>query len=143
MEDLDGIDFKIARLNQSGTASDREFADIQVGESGDMDVITGNDNLGQSITNRLLTRQGELEWLGHTAYGSRLYELIGEPNGVLVRAKAELYIRESLLQESRVEEVTGIHFEPVGRSAERNALKVRIGIKSRSGEFTINLNLQT
>lgn len=143
MEDLDGIDFKIVRLNQSGTASDRTFADIQLSESGDMDVVTGNDNLGQSLTNRLLTRRGELEWLGHPEYGSRLYELIGEPNGVLARAKAELYIRESILQESRVEEITGIQFDFANNGAERNVLKAKIGIKSSAGEFTIDLNLQT
>ena len=143
MEDIEGIDFKIVRLSQSGIASDREFADIQLNESGDMDVITGNDNLGQSLTNRLLTRKGELGWLGHSEYGSRLHELIGEPNGVLVRAKAELYIRESVLQEDRVEEITGIQFEPTRTGSERNVLKVSIGIKSRSGEFTMNLNLQT
>lgn len=143
MEDINGIDFKIVRTGQSGIASDRGFADIELSESGDMNITSGNDNLGQSIVNRLLTRQGELAWLGHPDYGSRLHELIGEPNGVLVRAKAELYIRESLLQESRIEEVTGIHFESVERSYERNVLKVTIGIKAAPGTFTINLDLQT
>jgi len=141
MADLQDMDFRIIRIKQSGTASDREFADIHLDEKGDLNTATGNDNLAQAVVNRLLTRKGELSWLGHTDYGSRLHELIGEPNTSLFRAKAELFIRESLLQEGRIEEITGIQFAPISRQSERNMLKVIIGVKSSEGEFNVDLDL--
>ena len=67
--------------------------------NGDLNICSGNNNLTQAIQNRLFTRVGELKKLGHPNYGSKLYQLIGEPNNWRTRSMAELYIRESLKNE--------------------------------------------
>ena len=77
---------------------------------GDVDITIGRDNLVQAIINRLLTRRGELATLGHPDYGSRLHELIGELNNLRLRVLAELYIRDCLAQEIRIEKIRYVYF---------------------------------
>jgi hypothetical protein len=46
-------------------------------EAFDLGTFSDRENLAQALVLRLLTPRGSLASLGHTAYGSRLHELIG------------------------------------------------------------------
>jgi phage baseplate assembly protein W len=121
--------------------SDREYVSLLSSNRNDLDTTTGRANLVQAVINRLLTRRGELTSFGHPDYGSRLHELVGELNNLRLRALAEVYIRDCLAQESRIEKVRYVTFEPPDRGIDRDTLKVTIGI-SAVGEdkpFAINI----
>lgn len=119
--------------------SDREVVDLQV-ILGDLATSQGQANLAQAIINRLLTRKGELAQLGHPDYGSRLYTLIGDFNNTRTRNLADLYIRECLKQESRIEEITQVSFLSPG-SGDRETLQVMISVKPAGQEKNLTFNL--
>lgn len=138
------IDILLARRQVGQYLSDRELVDLK-SASRDLTTAKGLDNLVQAIINRLSTRQGELTALGHPNYGSRLYQLVGQGNNRRSQAFAELYIRESLAQEPRIEAVLDIIFEAPLTVFERNTLKIRINVKPAGidtpSPLSIGLNL--
>lgn len=83
-------------------------ADLGIERHGDLDLASGRYNLGQAILHRLLTRKGELSDIGHPDYGSRLHELIGEPNTETTRELVRLYMKECITQEIRIHEIISI-----------------------------------
>ncbi|MEM2793993.1 MAG: DUF2634 domain-containing protein, partial [Candidatus Methanomethylicia archaeon] len=83
-------------------------ADLTVRE-GDLETISDEDNLAQAIIHRLMTSRGELTELGHPDYGSRLDELIGEPNNERTRNRAKTLVLECLAQESRIKEIVSVN----------------------------------
>lgn len=88
---------------------DKELgSDLTISPSGDLETVSEEYNLGQAIVNRIRTRRGELRELGHSLYGSRLYELVGEPNNERTRELARLYTRECVSRDPRVEEVVSV-----------------------------------
>lgn len=105
-EELLGTDLKIILETRP------EFmglgADLAVSRKGDLQVAAGRENLGQAIMHRMLTRRGELSDLGHPDYGSRLHELIGEPNNQSTRELVRLYAKECILQEPRVKDIVNL-----------------------------------
>lgn len=137
-------DIKINSRVFDHRVSDREVLDLLTSPSGDLVTVSDRANLAQAIVNRLLTRKGELAKLGHPDYGSRLYTLIGELNNTRTRNLADLYIRECLKQESRIEEITQVTFLPPG-SGDRESLEVTIAVKPAGQEknltFNFSLNL--
>jgi phage baseplate assembly protein W len=141
-----GTDLQLTRRSFDRLVSDREIVDLIASTSGDVQTVSGRANLGQAIVNRLFTRKGALAPLGHPNYGSRLYQLVGEPNNARVRGLAELFIRESLAQEPRVEAITSITFAALRRGFTRNFLEVAISVKpvGEAAEltFVIPLNLE-
>jgi len=122
-------------------ADDRTAVDIRY-ERGDLKLVSDRENLAQAIINRLLTRQGELSGLGHPNYGSRLYQLVGEPNTRRAQVLADLYIRESLAAEDRIREITSISFAPYS-PIERNVMKIQIVVHpaDSSGPQAVSLAL--
>src|SRR3954451_3183564 len=115
-------DIKLTRRAFDLLTSDREYVSLLSNSGGDLDTTTGRDNLVQAIINRMFTRRGELTSLGHPDYGSRLHELVGELNNLRLRALAELYIRDCLFQERRIEKVRYVTFEPPERGIDRDVL---------------------
>lgn len=87
---------------------DRLGADLAATE-GDFETVSKEDNLAQAIVHRLTTEEGELHDIGHGDYGSRLYELIGEPNNERTRERIKNVVRDCLAQEPRIREVTSIN----------------------------------
>lgn len=134
-------DLQLTRRAFNRQVSDRDKVDLNPSARGDLGTVSGRQNLAQAIINRLLTRRGELAHLGHPNYGSRLYQLIGEPNNTRIRGLAEIYIRECLAQEQRVAEITYITFKPPSRGIERSVLEITIGVKpaGEAEEFTITI----
>lgn len=91
---------------------DREERRVIVGDRSrllnDLARVTGRRNLEQAIVLRLLTPRGELTSLGHPDYGSRIHELIGQPNTENTRNRLRLFILEALQQEPRVAEIAEV-----------------------------------
>lgn len=110
-EELLGSDLKLWIQPYSETGG--IGIDLLVGRGGDLSMATGRENLGQALLHRLLTRRGELADIGHPDYGSRLHELIGQPNHESTRERVKLYVKEAVAQELRVKDVTGIEVLPL------------------------------
>ncbi len=114
-EELYGSDIKLKV--EVGTDYYGLGADLKIGRSGDLQVVSGRENLGQALMQRLLTRKGELSDLGHPRYGSRLHELIGQPNDAAARDLVRLYAKECIMEEPRVRSIVDIKVTPVDRHA--------------------------
>lgn len=113
-------------------------ADLYVNRKGDVDVVSGRENLGQAIIHRLLTRQGELEDLGYPEYGSNLHELIGRPNNLATRNLVKLYVNECLSQEVRVEKVENIDVMP--HSSDSDTVVIEIAIVPIGSETPLGIS---
>jgi phage baseplate assembly protein W len=83
-------------------------ADLYIGKSGDMDVISEEMNIAQAILHRLRTIKGELAELGHSGYGSTILDFIGQPNNSVTRSRLRLAIRDTIRQEQRVKQIVSI-----------------------------------
>lgn len=144
--ELELFDLKLTTPgSQTAIAYRQESADWQTvdlaDENRDLSTVTQIENLIQAILNRLYTRKGELAGLGHPDYGSRLYLLVGELNNLKTQALANLYIRECLQQEPRIEEIVEIIFAPPTRLKEPNTLKATLILKVQDLDTPIRLNL--
>jgi phage baseplate assembly protein W len=111
--------------------------DLNLSPSGDLDTIGEEYNLAQAIVMRLNTMQGELTELGHSSYGSRLSELVGEPNNERTRELVRIYALECVNRDPRVEEVVGISVEMLKDDLSR----VDINISVRATGLTSILNI--
>ena len=111
--------------------------DLGVSPTGDLETIGEEYNLAQAIIMRLNTMQGELRDLGHSSYGSRLSELIGEPNNERTRELARIYALESVTMDPRVEEVVGISAEMF----KDDPRQININISVRAKGLTTILNM--
>ena len=87
-------------------------ADLVVSTKRDLDTIADEDNLAQAIIARLATDLGELSDIGHSDYGSLLYEVIGEINNEATRQRIKALVRECLFQEVRIKDITNIKVQP-------------------------------
>ncbi|MEM2990519.1 MAG: GPW/gp25 family protein, partial [Halobacteria archaeon] len=90
---------------------DEAGADLQV-KDGDLQLAHEEENLAQAIVHRLMTDLGELEELGHPDYGSRLYDLIGQPNSEETRNLARTYVLDALSREPRIKEIVSVTVSP-------------------------------
>ena len=112
----------------------------------DLHVARGVDTLRQAIVNRLKTHKGELAALGHPDYGSRHFELIGEPNVERTRNLIKLYILQALKREARIEKVlnaqVSAEHEPP-RSTVRIVLSVKIVQVNLPMDIIVPFNLES
>ncbi len=112
-------------------------ADLALSASGDLDLVEDELNLGQAIVHRIRTRRGELTDIGHRRYGSRLYDLIGEPNNDTTRERIKVLVREALAHESRVKEILGLTVTPSKDRAD--AVSIEISVSAIGGEVPLNI----
>lgn len=105
-DELLGSDLKF--IVEAGPEYSGLGLDLLASKKGDLQTVSGRENLGQAILHRLMTRRGELADTGHPDYGSRLHELIGEPNNESTRDLVRLYIKECLSQEPRVQDIINL-----------------------------------
>lgn len=87
------------------------LVDLDLGV-GDVRIVDGTDNLVQALTLRILTRRGELGTLGHLRYGSRIAELIGEPQDRENMGLLRRFVRKTILADRRVAEVIRLEVWP-------------------------------
>jgi len=114
-------------------------ADLMVNRKGDIQTVSGRENLGQAIMHRLLTRKGELGDLGHPDYGSRLYELIGKPNDERTRDLVRSYIKECIQQESRVQEIVNVTVSIHPDDPKKNSVIVDITVRPIKTNVPMNI----
>jgi phage gp46-like protein len=103
----------------------------------DLETLTELDNLRQSLLLRFLTRQGELEILGHATYGSRLYELIGELNIERTHNRAKMYVLQALAMEPRVAQVLSV--KVTQNKAVREQMDIDIWLTPINSDIPLNL----
>ena len=103
----------------------------------DLGTLTAEDNLKQALLLRFLTRVGELTILGHPDYGSRLFDLIGEPNTPGNRNRAKLYVLQALAQEPRVAEV--LRVDVTTNRADRGQIDIDIDLHPIFSDTVLNL----
>jgi phage baseplate assembly protein W len=111
--------------------------DLNISPSGDLETIGEEYNLAQAIIMRLNTMQGDLTDIGHSSYGSRLHELVGEPNNERTRELVRIYALESVNRDPRVEEVVNISVEQI----EGDLNRIDISISVRATGLTSILNI--
>jgi hypothetical protein len=97
-----------------------------VGSSGDLTLAIGNDNIVQALSLRLRVRKGELAPLGWPDYGSRLHELIGEPDLARTRLKAQVFARDAVGADPRVKQVVAV--DVVAIPGERSLLRLAMSV---------------
>jgi len=136
-------DLQLTRRDLGEPSSDRDAVNLQAGR-GDLRLSTGRQNLTQALLNRLYTRRGALAGLGHPEYGSRLHQLIGEPDSRRTRALAEYYVRECLSADPRVAEVVDVSFERQERNSDlRSSLVIRVTVQPVGEDAPLSLALST
>ena len=103
-----------------------ETYDLRPNGAGDLGLARGNENIIQALTLRLRVRRGELAALGWPAYGSRLHELIGEPNINRIHVRLMAYARSAIEEDPRVAEVSQISAAPSERATVRLTMDIRL-----------------
>ncbi len=103
----------------------------------DLETITGADNLVQALLLRFLTPQGELTVLGHSTYGSRLFELIGERNTETNRNRAKLFVLQALADEPRVKKVQSV--QVTQNRAHREQIDIEVSLIAVDSDIPLNL----
>ena len=108
-------------------------------ETGGIDLARAEmvENLQQALLLRFLTPVGELAILGHPDYGSRLHELIGEPNTESNRNRAKLYTLAALQAEPRVKEIKSVSVTT--RRSEPSRIDINISLLAIDEESILNL----
>jgi phage baseplate assembly protein W len=104
---------------------------------GDLQLARGNDNIVQALTLRLMVRRGELARLGWPDYGSRLHELIGEPNNRRTHLKLMAFARAAIEQDPRVREVSEVRVQLI--AGERDTARLMIEIALIDAPTPVNL----
>ena len=102
--------------------------DLLAAAGGDLAVAAGSDNIAQALALRLRVAKGELAPLGWPDYGSRLHELIGEPNNTRTHVKLMAFARAAVLLDGRVAEVSAVEAQvlPGERDVVRLLLEIRL-----------------
>lgn len=103
----------------------------------DLQTLSGVETLQQALLLRFLTRAGEMATLGHPQYGSRLHELIGEPNTESNRNRAKLYVLKALADEPRVEKVMSITVSQ--NAADPSRVDISLKLKAVTVDTPFNL----
>ena len=112
-------------------------SDLTPNISGDLATIDDEYNLGQALINRMRTRQGELADLGHSLYGSKLHELIGEINNESTRELARIYTQEAIVQDPRIQRVLSIDVIP--DPGDPNAISIKIAVVPKGRDTALTL----
>jgi len=117
---------------------DKELGlDLAAYKTGDLDTVQEEHNLAQALFMRLRTMEGELSELGHSTYGSRLHELIGEVNNERTRELARQYTYECVAQDPRVKEVVDIRVDAVKGEPNRIDISITLEATGLSGLMNI------
>ena len=128
-EKLFGDDLRLAE-RAAGMDMVRDWA-------GDLEIAHGNDNIIQALTMRLKVRKGELALLGWPTYGSRLHELIGEPNNTRTHVILMAHARNAIEQDPRVAEVREVRTQVL--QGERSVVRVIMDILLINEPNPVNL----
>lgn len=111
-----GTDWRVVYLDD-GTV------DLAVTPQGDIDTVSGIDNLKQAIILRILTKKGERN---DGSLGSDLYALYGSPNILGIREFMKVLIMDALVDEPRISEIQYIEVEVDPDNRQRVSVTVQV-----------------
>jgi phage baseplate assembly protein W len=111
--------------------------DLRATPVGDLALAAGNANIVQALTLRLMVRKGELAALGWPDFGSRLHELIGEPNNQRTRVKLMGLARAAIEADARVEQVLAVEARML--PGERDTVRLEMEIELIHHNTPLNL----
>ena len=111
--------------------------DLVPDPAGDLELAQGNDNIVQALILRLKVRKGELAPLGWPNYGSRLHEMIGQPNNARTHVILMAHARSAIEQDPRVAEVEEVHTQVL--AGERSVVRIIMEILLINEPHPINL----
>jgi phage baseplate assembly protein W len=126
---LFGSDLRL--LERAGTF------DLIGDNAGDLALATGNDNIIQALVLRLSVRKGELAPLGWPNYGSRLHELLGEPNNQRTRVILMGHARAAIAQDPRVQRILRVEARVL--PGERDVVRIDMQIELIHENTPLNL----
>lgn len=112
----------------------------RTGETTDLGLVAGRENLAQALILRLLTQKGALGSLGHPDYGSRLVELIGQLNNETTRNLARLYTIEAVKQEPRVTKLLDLNVDASPSSPD--TLRISFSVQPLNDDMPLGLSLE-
>lgn len=126
-------------LRQNDREQGLDLVPVRRRETGQQDLgtLTELDNLEQALLLRFMTRQGELDLLGHPDYGSRLHELIGQPNTASTRNRAKMYALIALSAEPRVAQIISVDVDT--DAADRNRINITAALQTLHEDTPVNL----
>jgi phage baseplate assembly protein W len=128
-EQLFGVD--LALVERAGGV------DLVDDGSGDLRLAAGNDTIVQALKLRLSVRRGELAPLGFADYGSRLHELVGEPNTRRTHLKLAAFARAAVEADPRVREVTDVRVRVL--AGDRNTVQIALEVVLIDAPTPLNL----
>lgn len=96
------------------------------GHLGDIDTISGLDNVKDALFRRLVTVPGTV--IHRPTYGVGLPRFLNGPNYLASQKALALKIEEQFAQDSRVEEVTSVQFESADLTPEKLKITVRVKV---------------
>jgi phage baseplate assembly protein W len=131
-----GIDIKLrTNIDDNGIVR----SDLCLSNSGDLEVVNDRDNVIQAIWNRLATYQGELSDLGHQDYGSRLDDMIGEPNTPVTHRIIETMVKNCIGKDHRIEKI--IEVKAIAHRSDPNRIEILVYLKLHSDHDKLKLEL--
>ena len=110
----------------------KDFSELE-----DIAIVSGIENMVQSLKNRIMTRKGELRVLGHPEYGSLHHELLGRPNTDSNRNLVKFHLMECLSHDPRIEKILRMIIMP--DPDDRNLFRVEIELKIIDLSTPLNL----
>jgi phage baseplate assembly protein W len=116
--------------------------DLAPDYQGDIALTQSTDNISQALTLRILVRRGELTRLGWPDFGSRVHELIGEPNNLRTRTRLMAFARNAIEGDPRVVEVTSIKAEPTERSLVRLEMDIQLISEPSPLNLVVDIDLE-
>ncbi|UBF27081.1 GPW/gp25 family protein [Kovacikia minuta CCNUW1] len=119
--------------------------DLFSDNEGDLSLAEGNENIAQALSLRLQVRQGELAPLGIPNYGSRLHELIGEPNNRRTQVRLMAFARQAIAQDPRVEKIQTVQARTLAGDRDVIRLEMEILLIRQPNPFNLvyDLHLET
>lgn len=102
---------------------------------GDLEIITGDANLGQAIVNRL---NADDDWYSqfYTRYGGRLYEHFGDLNHSTIHEYFQIEIESIVSQDPRIAEV-----ECTVNKIETDTVECSLKVRSKSSNAVMRVSL--
>lgn len=103
----------------------------------DLETVKAVDNIRQALLLRLLTPLGELEPLGHPAYGCRLGELVGRLNNEATHNLAKMFVLQALAGEPRIARILSVRVS--ANRTDRTRMDISVDALTREEASPLNL----
>lgn len=95
--------------------------------SGDLEVISGLDNLKEALFRRLITTPGSV--IHRNDYGCNLKAFQGSLNNLENRRRLAQTIKEQFETDTRVEQVTGVSFDVNDNKPDMIQVNVKVSVR--------------